>query len=1115
MGLYAQVLNAGTGGDTTRVLQDFTGPTTIETGAVSYVNTSCGLPGRNPIPGETVDLTVGLTNPFCSQTFTNVLVAAQGGGSDAVGTLAAGASTTATVPYTIPAETPCGSTVAVTIDITHDQGAQSLDYDLPAGPQATTTVSFSNATPISIPATGTIGVASLYPSPITVSGVTAPVVGVTLTLTGFTHSWFSDADFLLVAPDGKKMVVQSDAWNSSSNPTTLTMDLTLSDDAAAAMPSSGSPANTSPQSFKPTNHGASDAFAAPAPAAPFIEPQPAGSSTFASAFAGIDPNGTWNLYIVDDVSGDVGAISGGWTLGVVVTEPAICTACGGASLGGTVSGLAPGNEVVLQDNGGDDLTVSADGSFAFATPPAEGAAYDVTVLTQPTTPNQTCLVVNGSGTMPATSVTDIEVNCTTNTYTVGGSVSGMGAGNSVTLLNNGGDDLTVSANGAFTFATSVADGGAYAVTVQSSIAVGTQTCVVDGGTGSGNVAGADVTSVSVTCTPNTYTVGGDVSGLAAGNSVDLQNNGGDDLTVSADGSFTFTTAINDLGAYDATVSAQPSDPNQTCVVSNGSGFLAGANVTNVSVDCTTNSYTVGGTLSGLGAGNSITLRNSGGDDLVVNSDGSFAFATGVTDGGGYAVTIFVQPTSPDQTCAVTNDTGTIAGADVTDVTVTCKYITQVSVTGYNVTYDGLPHTATGAALDVDGNPLAGLDLSATTHTNVGVTNDAWTFTSPNANYTDDSGSVSDEIGKATLTVTADNLSRFFLDANPPLTYTITGFVNNETAAVISGTPDCTTTANPASPLGPYPITCTVGTLSATNYEFVFVAGTLNVLPRSALVNYIGQTTWVTSGSKSTTAQVTLSASVQDVTGVALVGATVSFKDLGTGKYLATNVKVAPVANAPGTGTANTIVTLSSGQYGAESYLILVEMTGGYDNTLQPAGDKTAVVAVAKPAATNQTIGIGSFAALSSAAGTFKGNGDDVGYTIGLSYTKSGANLKGKVTISVPQADGVLWIKSNAISSMAAVTATNPKTSTIYTKATVYKATPAGVVTIDGNVSLRIDAVDGSPDKVGVTVLSSKDSTLYYSNQWLLVPTGGQSVWKTVPETVINAPPTTVSTVAIQ
>ena len=55
------------------------------------------------------------------------------------------------------------------------------------------------------------------------------------------------------------------------------------------------------------------------------------------------------------------------------------------SIGGTVSGLA-GSGLVLQNNGGDDLAISADGSFTFATPLVDGSSYEVTVLTQPTQP---------------------------------------------------------------------------------------------------------------------------------------------------------------------------------------------------------------------------------------------------------------------------------------------------------------------------------------------------------------------------------------------------------------------------------------------------------------------------------------------------------------------------------------------------------------------------------------------------------------------------------------------------------------------------------------------------------------------------------------------------------
>jgi hypothetical protein len=89
----------------------------------------------------------------------------------------------------------------------------------------------------------------------------------------------------------------------------------------------------------------------------------------------------------------------------------------------------------------------------------------------------------------------------------------------------------------------------------------------------------------------TYSVGGTVAGLT-GSGLVLRNNGTDDLPIGADGEFTFATAVPDLGAYSVSVAAQPSSPGQTCSVSAGSGNVAGANVTNVAVNCVLNSYTV-------------------------------------------------------------------------------------------------------------------------------------------------------------------------------------------------------------------------------------------------------------------------------------------------------------------------------------------------------------------------------------------------------------------------------------------------------------------------------------------------------------------------------------------
>ncbi len=398
--------------------------------------------------------------------------------------------------------------------------------------------------------------------------------------------------------------------------------------------------------------------------------------------------------------------------GANVSNVAVACTTNTYTIGGTVAGLATGNSVVLRNNGGNDLTVGANGVFAFSTALNDESAYAVTVFTQPTTPNQTCAVTNGSGNLAGANVTNVTVTCTTTTYTVGGSVAGLTAGNSVVLRNNGGNDLTLSANGAFTFTAPVADGAAYAVTVFTQPSAPTQNCVVT--SGSGTIAGANVSNVTVTCTTTTFTVGGNVSGLAAGNSVVLRNNGGNDLTVGANGAFTFSTTLTNGAAYAVTVLTQPTTPSQTCVVTNGSGNIAGANVTNVGVACTTNTYTIGGTVAGLATGNSVVLRNNGGNDLTVGANGVFTFSTALNDESAYAVTVFTQPTTPNQTCAVTNGSGNLAGANVTNVTVTCT-TTTYTVGG---TVAGL---AAGNSVVLRNNGGNDLTVSA---------NGAFTFTAP-------------------------------------------------------------------------------------------------------------------------------------------------------------------------------------------------------------------------------------------------------------------------------------------------------------------------------------------------------------------------------------------------
>jgi 6-phosphogluconolactonase (cycloisomerase 2 family) len=166
--------------------------------------------------------------------------------------------------------------------------------------------------------------------------------------------------------------------------------------------------------------------------------------------------------------------------------------------------------------------------------------------------------------------------------------------------------------------------------------------------------------------PTQYTIGGTVTGLT-GTGLVLQDNGGDDFSVTANGAFTFATKVNSGGAYAVTVMTQPS--GQTCTVTNGSG-MASANVTNVAVACVSASsgVTIGGTVTGL-TGTGLVLQDNGADNLPIAQNGTFTFATPVASGKAYAVTVLTQPTG--QTCTVTNGTGTAGSSNVTNVAVNC------------------------------------------------------------------------------------------------------------------------------------------------------------------------------------------------------------------------------------------------------------------------------------------------------------------------------------------------------------------------------------------------------------------------------------------------------------
>ena len=163
---------------------------------------------------------------------------------------------------------------------------------------------------------------------------------------------------------------------------------------------------------------------------------------------------------------------------------------------------------------------------------------------------------------------------------------------------------------------------------------------------------------------------------------------------------------------------------------------------------------------------------------------------------------------------------------------------------FTATYGGFENGDTAAVLS--GTPS--LTTSATAGSqagNYGIIATNGTLSAANYSFNFVNGQLS--VTPVTLTVTANSTNRIYGAANPVFTATYGGFVNGDTAAVLSGSPGLITAATAASPVGNYTITNTLGTLSAASYIFNFVNGSLAVNPAALLVsaNNLSRPYWQT------------------------------------------------------------------------------------------------------------------------------------------------------------------------------------------------------------------------------------------------------------------------------
>ena len=310
---------------------------------------------------------------------------------------------------------------------------------------------------------------------------------------------------------------------------------------------------------------------------------------------------------------------------------------------------------MLRNNGRNDLSITGNGSFQFSELLASGAMYDVRVATPPTNPTQSCAVSNGAGTVGAASVANITVTCMTNSFTIGGPITGL-QGTGLQLRLNNGQPLNVLPGAtSFTFSALLPSGSSYVVDVIRNPSTPAQDCVAVPATRSGTVPGANVTNVAVTCTTRSFRIGGSVSGLR-GDGLVLRKHDGETRAIASNGSYFFDNLHLSGSQYEVTVDTPPTDPSQTCTIANNRSTVGNGDVRNVNVTCATDTFSVGGSVTGL-LGSGLVLQNNGRNNLNVAGDGAFTFTEELASDSDYNVQVAQHPSNPTQTCSVVGDTG--------------------------------------------------------------------------------------------------------------------------------------------------------------------------------------------------------------------------------------------------------------------------------------------------------------------------------------------------------------------------------------------------------------------------------------------------------------------------
>ncbi len=280
--------------------------------------------------------------------------------------------------------------------------------------------------------------------------------------------------------------------------------------------------------------------------------------------------------------------------------------------------------------------------------------------------------------------------------------------------------------------------------------------------------------------------------------------------------------------------------------------------------------------------------------------------------------------------------------------------------------------------------------------------------------------------------------------------------------------------------------------------------TITVTKEDALVTYTGPLFASTGSVNSSTANVTLAATVRDISVLGLDAypgdirnATVSFVDRDNGNAVLCTAGVGLVNPADTkVGTATCSWTANLGSQDSLTVQVGLIVTGYY--TRNSTSDDE-MVTVSKPLATNFITG-GGYLVLANSAGQLAGEpGTKMNFGGGVKFTKKGTNLLGRINLIFRrmEADGLhtYQIKSTALNSL--VVNPGPGTAVINTKANLIDITnPDAPIIIDGNAVLQVTMDDngepGTNDTLGVTLWNTGGG-LWFSSRWNEVKTVEQAL----------------------